>query len=72
MKGGEGDCRARAAACMAGGPATGEDATDYDVGIPDELRKCVLFDEKEHCRVKAHVADRKNRVVKYSNGRYKP
>ncbi len=52
-----------------GGPATGEDATDYVVGIPDEPRKCVLFDEKEHCgvKVKAHVVDRKDRVVKYGN-----
>jgi hypothetical protein len=53
---------------MAGGPATGEDATDYEVGIPDELRKSVLFDGKEHCGVKAHVVDRKDRVVKYGKG----
>jgi hypothetical protein len=68
MNGGEGGCRARAAADMAGGPATGEDATDYDVGIPDELRKSVLFDGKEHCGVKAHVVDQKDRVAKYGKG----
>jgi acyl-CoA synthetase (AMP-forming)/AMP-acid ligase II len=34
---------------MAGGPAAGEDATDYFVGIPDELRKSALFDKKDHC-----------------------
>jgi hypothetical protein len=54
---------------MAGGPATGEDATDYDVGILEKLRKSVLFDEKDHCGVKAHVVDQNDCVVKFGNGR---
>jgi hypothetical protein len=54
---------------MADGPATGKDATDYDVGILDEPRKSVLIDEKDHCGVKAHVVDRNDRVVKLGKGR---
>jgi len=48
------------AADMAGGPPTGEDAADYDLGIPEGLCKYVLSDQKEHCRVKAHVVYRKD------------
>jgi hypothetical protein len=55
MNGGEGGCRQRAAVDMVGGPAPGKDATDYDVGILDKLRKSVLFDEKDHCGVEALV-----------------
>jgi hypothetical protein len=50
----------------------GEDATDYFVRTPGGLRKSVLFDEKEHRVVKARLDDRKDRVVKYGDGRSKP
>jgi hypothetical protein len=70
MNGGEGGCRARAAANMTGGLAAGEDAIDYDVGIPDELRKSVLFDEKEHCPARDNCeADSALRGCEFFEGR---
>src|ERR1700677_3472306 len=72
MNGGACDCRARATADMAGGPATGGDATDHFVRTPAGLPKSVLFDEKEHQVGKDRLGDRKSRVVKYGDGRSKP
>jgi hypothetical protein len=57
---------------MAGGPAMGEDATDYFVRTPGNLRKSVLFDEKEQRAVNARLGDRKVRVANYGDGRYTP
>ncbi len=56
---------------VVGGPAIGEDATDYFVGTRGGLSKSVLFDEREHRVVKPRLGDRKDRVVKYGDGQSK-